>query len=101
MKHPGKKKYDRLWIGLVGAVVLTIIGFFIFFAINKAEFSSFNDFINTLRLTQMFSSIVSLSALPNLLLFFIFIWTHRNRSAKGVLTAIMLITILVAILRFS
>ena len=95
------KKYDNIWLGLGSAVVLTILSFFGFYLSNQAEFGSLSRFLTALQLTEMFSSVVSLSALPNLLLFFVFIWTKRNRSAKGVLTAVMLITIMVAYLRLG
>ncbi len=100
--YPKKtKKYDNAWLGLIGGFVLTLIGFLAFYLINQEEFPGFSNFIKALTLTDMFPSVLSLSALPNLLLFFIFIWTKRNRSAKGVLTAVMMLAILVAILRFS
>ncbi len=95
------KKYDNIWLGLVSAIVLTVLSFFGFYLINQSEFGALPKFFTALKLTEMFSSVVSLSALPNLLLFFIFIWTHRNRSAKGVLTAVMIITIMVAYLRLG
>lgn len=100
--YPKKnKKYDNAWLGLTGGFVLTLLGFVAFYFINQEEFPKLSHFIKALTLTEMFPSILSLCALPNLLLFFIFIWTHRNRSAKGVLTAVMILAILVAILRFS
>ena len=37
------------------------------------------------------AGLVSLSAIPNLLLFFVFIWTNWNKSARGVIFATLIV----------
>ena len=96
-----RKKYNNLWLGLALAIILTAVAFFAFYYAGENKFPTFQSYITYIRFTGMFSSVVALSALPNLLLFFIFIWTNRYRSARGVLTAVVLFTLIVAILRLS
>ena len=48
----------------------------------------------------MLSKVISLSAIPNLLLFFIYIWTNRNFSARGVIFATFLLAFVMLILKF-
>ncbi|MDA3868129.1 MAG: hypothetical protein PF489_15465 [Salinivirgaceae bacterium] len=95
------KRFDNIWLGLGLSIILTAIAFFGFYYINEDRFHTLSTFFNYITFTGMFSSVISLSALPNLILFFLFIWTRRYRSARGVLTAVMLITLLVAFLRLS
>ena len=48
----------------------------------------------------MLSKVLSLAAVPNLLLFFVFIWTHKNFSARGVIFATLLVAFVMLILKF-
>jgi hypothetical protein len=48
----------------------------------------------------MFSKVLSLATVPNLLLFFLFIWTHRNFSARGVIFATLLMAFVMLVLKF-
>ncbi|MFO7864357.1 MAG: hypothetical protein R6U85_10180 [Salinivirgaceae bacterium] len=95
------KRFDNIWLGLALSFILTAIAFFAFYYVNEERFQTMSTYFNYITFTGMFSSVISLSALPNLILFFLFIWTRRYRSARGVLTTVMLITILVAILRLN
>ncbi|MCC7401153.1 MAG: hypothetical protein IT214_06675 [Chitinophagaceae bacterium] len=69
-----------LILGLIGPVVGLVVIYFIKF--NALSFSDFfNLFINTNRLI---TSIGSLSLIANVLLFTIYINTHRDNTAKGI-----------------
>lgn len=46
-------------------------------------------------------SILSLALVPNMLLFFIFIWLNKLKSAQGVLGATIILSILVVIIKFA
>ena len=41
------------------------------------------EYFRQFELLKRLSSLISLSALPNLLLFFIFIWLNMYRAARG------------------
>jgi len=60
-----------------------------------------SDFLSSFRKMHMLSKVISLSAVPNLLLFFVFIWTDRNHSARGVIFATLVVAAVMLILKFS
>ena len=49
---------------------------------------------------KLFSAFISLCALPDMLVFFLFIWSNRLIGARGVLTAIFILTLIVVIFKF-
>ncbi len=92
-----KKKFDTLLTGLIPALILpalTLVGFWIV----KSN-RGFVDFLVYFQEMNMLSKVVSLTAIPNLLLFFLFIWTKRNYSARGVVFATFLLAFVMLILK--
>jgi len=93
-----EKKFNTVLSGFVPALVipsLTLLGFWIV----KSE-STLVEFLVKFQQLHMLSKVVSLSTIPNLLLFFLFIWTNRNFSARGVIFATLLLAFLMLILKF-
>ena len=91
------KKFDTMLTGLIPSLllpVLVILGFWMI----KSE-RGFVDFLEHFQQMKMLSKVVSLAAIPNLLLFFIFIWTNRNFSARGVIFATFLLAFVMVILK--
>ncbi len=76
--------------------VVTLLGFWLF-----RSGGSLMQFLATFQNMGILSKILSLSVLPNLLLFFIFIWTRRNFSARGVIFATLLVAFVMLILKFT
>jgi hypothetical protein len=77
-------KKDNLKLGLILGLIGPIVGLFIIYFIKfpGVSFGDFFDlFINTNRLI---TSIGSLSLLANVVLFTIYINTHRDNTAKGI-----------------
>jgi hypothetical protein len=92
-----KKKFDSLLTGLIPGLILpalTLVGFWIV----KSD-RGFVDFLVYFQEMKMLSKMVSLTAIPNLLLFFLFIWTKRNFSARGVVFATLLLAFVMLILK--
>ncbi len=92
------KRFDTLLTGLIPALILpalTLLGFWII----KSD-RGFVDFLTYFQQMKMLSKVVSLTAIPNLLLFFVFIWTKRNFSARGVIFATFLLAFVMLILKF-
>lgn len=84
--------------GLIPALllpVLTMLGFWLL----KSDLDLVG-FLKQFQQMRMLSKVVSLAAIPNLLLFFIFIWTNRNFSARGVIFATLLLSLFMLILKF-
>lgn len=85
--------------GLIPGLILpvvTLLGFWLF-----RSGASLMQFLATFQNMGILSKILSLSVLPNLLLFFIFIWTRRNFSARGVIFATLLVAFVMLILKFT
>ena len=92
-----EKKFDTLLTGLIPALILpalTLVGFWIV----KTD-RGFVDFLGYFQEMKMLSKVVSLTTIPNLLLFFLFIWAKRNFSARGVLFATFLLAFVMLILK--
>jgi hypothetical protein len=92
-----KSKFDALYIGLITGVLLPCITLlcFIFFNIIGGSLSVY------LRITSEYSilsKLISLAAIPDALLFFVFIWTDKLKSARGVIFALFLICTIVIII---
>lgn len=95
-----KYSLNNLYLGLVLGLLIPVIALFIFY------FSTYNnqsiiDYLSHLISIDIVTQLVSLCVVPNLLLFFIFIWTNKLYSARGVLFATIIYTIIVFIIKFS
>lgn len=76
--------------------VLTFVG--IYLALYNGK--NFFDFVEITWLQGNMSRVLSLSMLPNLGLFFAFIWTNKLKSAQGVLGVTIVLAFAIIILRF-
>ncbi|NEN22179.1 hypothetical protein G3O08_01510 [Cryomorpha ignava] len=97
------KRFDKTAIGFVIGLILPVIGFVIYGVYWSWKFfRTFSYFVNDVFLgTPTFrSSILSLSLLINLIPFFIFLKTDRNKSARGVLAAVFVYVPFVVYFKF-
>ena len=92
-----KKKFDTLLTGLIPALVLPVVVILVFWIVKSDQ--GFGEFLVSFQGMGMLSKVVSLAAIPNLLLFFLFIWTNRNFSARGVIFASILLAFVMLILK--
>ncbi len=78
------KKIDKGWIGFLLGFFFPIASLYAFQLIWYSKLS-FIDFYNRILLANgVATASISLCVISNLLVFFIFIWTDRNSSARGV-----------------
>jgi hypothetical protein len=92
------KRFDNLLYGLVPGVLMPVITLLVFWLV-KSDLGLM-EFLTGFQQLGMLSKVVSLTAIPNLLLFFLFIWTNRNFSARGVIFATLLLAFVMLILKF-
>ena len=93
-------KADQLWVGIVAAIVIPIVTLTItyFYTFTNYTVDEFFRFLITFRvMTKLFS----LCVLPNLGLFFLFLWPEFNKAAKGVVTSTFLVAIVIVIIQIS
>lgn len=85
---------DKLWIGIVLGTVVPVITFFIIylFAIPSQSNVPFTEVMAT---KGFFTQLISMAVLPNVGVFFIFIWTNKLMAAKGVLASTIILAVFV------
>jgi hypothetical protein len=93
-----EKRFDSMWHGLIPGLLLPPLGLVIFWLV-KSDLGLWT-FLQRFQMLGMFSKVLSLATVPNLLLFFVFIWTHRNFSARGVIFATLLMAFVMLVLKF-
>ncbi|KAB2867516.1 MAG: hypothetical protein F9K37_12315 [Bacteroidales bacterium] len=92
-------KFNKPIIGFIGGLLLPVLTFVgIYLALYKGK--NFFDFVEITWLQGNMSRVLSLSMLPNLGLFFAFIWTNKLKSAQGVLGVTIVLAFAIIILRF-
>ena len=100
MTSPDKrKKGDEPLTGWITGLILPPLTFYLIWAF-WASHRTFMEFITTAIKANVLTKFLSLAVLPNLLLFFIFIWTKRDFAAKGVLYATFATAIVIVALKF-
>ncbi len=94
-----KSRYDLVKLGFALGVIVPIISFFVVYKIKFDSFSlkGFYDFLVTMHALP---KLLSLMVIPNLLVFFIFIWTNHLYAARGVLAATVFDAIVIMAIKF-
>jgi len=98
MNYLGKPKYDSITLGTVIGLLAPMLVFIIYYLslFHGMELSAFFHYLTTM---EIFLPVSSLCAVINLLLFFICIWTNRDKSARGILQATFVYAIYVCIMK--
>jgi len=92
-------KIDKFWLGFILGIITPVITLVIVFFHTFSNYSvkEFFDFLQTMRiLTKLFS----LCVLPNLGVFFLFIWGDLLHGSRGVLAATFFVAIVILIIQF-
>jgi hypothetical protein len=104
-----KLSFNTFPIGIIAGIVIQLISFYVILYIHKSlvgyyEKTPFEFLCDLLRYeagkTQIVPKLLSLAAIPDLLLFFVFIWTERLKSARGVIGSAFILGIAIVILKF-
>jgi len=92
-------RYNNIRVGLVLGLLAPLLGFVIVY-LATFRGTSFMEYLELLSYRKKLNSVISLSVVPNLLLFFIFIWLNYLYSARGVLASTLLFALIVIITKF-
>jgi hypothetical protein len=105
-----KKPYINTFLfGIITGLIIELIAFYFILMLNKSIIGytekSVIDFLTYLMdydagRSQIIPKLLSLAAIADLLLFFIFIWTDKLKSARGVIASAFILGIAVVILKF-
>jgi hypothetical protein len=94
-----KKSFDSVLIGLIPGILLPMVTLIIFWAVRYE--SSLAHFLKNFQQSGLLSKALSLATIPNLLLFFVFIWTNRSFSARGVIFATLVMAFVMLVLKIT
>jgi hypothetical protein len=94
-----KGRFNNIWLGAILGLVVPVITIFLFWLI-RFDYMDMGEFINTMMARKMMSAIISLCAIPNLLVFLIFIWLNNLYSARGVLLSTFIVGSIMVIIKF-
>ena len=85
--------YNTEKTGIITGLLVPLIVIIGFYKYRGAE--SIGAFFEKIVSVGIFSELLSLCVVPNLLLFFIFMWTNRLKSARGVIGATFIYALIV------
>jgi hypothetical protein len=94
-----KRSLDSMGYGMSSGILLpamTVIGFWLV----KYD-GGFLEFLTSFQEMGMLAKVISLATIPNLLLFFVCIWTDRAFSARGVIFATLIVAFIMLVLKFA
>ncbi len=94
-------KCNKLYIGLIIGLILPLITSYIIFYFRFGDTLSVSEFVEGLVQLKGFTKLLSLSVMPNLLVFLIAIRLDRLLAARGIVTATILYAFVIVILRFA
>lgn len=85
LNKPVKQKFDNTWLGFICGMLAPMLTLYIFYLVKYSNISFYKFYLDVLFANNIVTASVSLCVITNLLVFFIFIWSNRNYSARGVL----------------
>jgi len=91
--------WDKVWIGLVLALIAPLIAFAVYYLINY-RYMTISGFVNYLRLGDTYTPLISMCVLSNLLPFYLMINAEKYEGTKGVLAATFIWAGLIIFLKF-
>lgn len=94
-----EKRFDSALTGIIPGIILPLATLTIFWLVRVG--GGFFAFLVQFQEFGMLSKVLSLCTLPNLLLFFVFIWTNRSFSARGVIFATLVMAFAMLVLKFA
>lgn len=92
-------RYNNIRLGAVLGLLAPLLALALIYIV-AFRGMSFGEFLELLTSRRKLSSMISLSVIPNLLLFFIFIWLNYLYSARGVLASTFVVALIVVITKY-
>ena len=84
-----KKKFDHILVGSALGLIAPVIVLYVFYLVRYHNMG-FRHFLGMVGMEGTFSPRISLCVIVNLLIFYLFIWTNRYYSARGVILSTFL-----------
>lgn len=93
------KLKDSIWIGIICGLIAPSIGMAIFYYTNFSQ-ESFQAFIDLTIEGKILSPLLSLCAVINLGVFYLFIHFENYNTARGIILSTLLYGIVIVVLKF-
>lgn len=93
------KIIDSIWIGIIAGILAPSLGIYFFFLTNYSE-QSLQQFINITIEGKILSPLLSLYAVINLGVFYLFLQFDKLYSARGVIFSTIVYGVLIVIFKF-
>jgi len=90
---------NSMAVGLISGLILPVMTVAVIWLVRYD--GGLFEFISSFQRLGMLSKVISLATIPNLLLFFICIWTNRNFSARGIIFATLIVAFIMLVLKFA
>lgn len=97
--NPIWTRLNTIAFGLIAGLLVPLLAIVIFYLVSS-QGKAFPEFLEFIVSRKKLSSLISLSLVPDLLVFFIFIWLNYLNSARGVLAAVFLFALIVVLTKF-
>lgn len=94
------KKFDKILWGLLFGLLLPALSLFIFYKL-KYDNMALVEFLRSFHKMGILTHVISLSVIPNLVLFFLYMSKNYLKGGRGVLLATFLFAFGVLIIRFT
>ena len=94
-----KNNFDSIWLGLLCGLLCPSIAILIFYLVNFNELTFANFIIDSVS-KKLLSPLLSLCAVINLGVFYIYIHFEKYYSARGVILATFVFGIAIVFLKF-
>ena len=94
-----KGKLNNIWLGAVLGLLFPAITIIVVWLI-RFDYMEIGEFITTMMARKLLSAIISLCAIPNFLVFLVFIWLNYLYSARGVLMSTLIVAVIMIIVKF-
>ncbi len=88
----------EILIGIVVGLFATLAGYYLY--VELFIDTNFKEAFRFIHQEKMYGKILSLAAVPNLLVFFVFIKKKQDQRARGVLIATLFIALLILVSQF-
>ena len=94
------KLKDHFLTGFTSGLLTPLIGFYIYYLISF-RYMGFQSYVSRLTELGLEAGVISLSLIANLVVFFYFIKSKADRSARGVIGATFAYGMLIVILKYA
>lgn len=92
--------YSKFWWGFLPGIVLPPLFMVIYFFINVDPDISYVAFFKEMVKERIFPALVAVSAIVNLVIFYVFMQKEKWNAGKGVIMATMIYALIMLVFKF-